>query len=127
MEISNNIIQQIRWSLFAGFLKAMAILGVFAAIGVWTSGNWSLLFVFLALLIGIVVQIYLGTYIPLLNKHDSLLNKHGAIYLDEANKAIARFGIEKLISTQWFETYADDLCRNNPLSESSRPVDMVTV
>jgi len=54
--------------------------------------------------------VYVGKYIPTKNRHDSLLNKYGAIYLAEADRAISKIGMGKMLSTCWFEIYGIELC-----------------
>ena len=56
------------------------------------------------------IIVYLGKYIPTKNRHDSLLNKYGAIYLAEADRAISKIGMSKMLSTRWFEIYGIELC-----------------
>ena len=65
---------------------------------------------FLGLAIFASMVVYLGKYIPTMNRHDSLLNKYGAIYLTEADRAISKIGMGKMLSTCWFEIYGIELC-----------------
>ena len=65
---------------------------------------------FLGLAIFASMVVYLGKYIPTMNRHDSLLNKYGAIYLAEADRAISKIGMSKMLSTRWFEIYGIELC-----------------
>jgi len=65
---------------------------------------------FLGLAIFASMVVYLRKYIPTMNRHDSLLNKYGAIYLAEADRAISKIGMSKMLSTSWFEVYAVELC-----------------
>lgn len=65
---------------------------------------------FLGLAVFAAIIVYLGKYIPTMNRHDSLLNKYGAIYLAEANRAISKIGMGKMLSTCWFEIYGIELC-----------------
>lgn len=110
-----DITQQILRSILVSYFKVAAIVGAMVSIGVWGFGKWDYLYLGIGLLVFGAVQGYVGQYIPLRNKHDSLLNKYGDVYVDEVNKAIARYGIRKLTSTRWFETYADEFCERNKL------------
>ena len=65
---------------------------------------------FLGLAVIAAMIVYLGKYIPTMNRHDSLLNKYGAIYLAEADRAISKIGMSKMLNTRWFEIYGIELC-----------------
>jgi len=65
---------------------------------------------FLGLAVIAAMIVYVGKYIPTKNRHDSLLNKYGAIYLAEAESAISKIGMSKMLNTRWFEIYGAELC-----------------
>ncbi len=65
---------------------------------------------FLGLAVFAAIIVYLGKYIPTMNRHDSLLNKYGAIYLAEADRSISKIGMSKMLNTRWFEIYGIELC-----------------
>jgi hypothetical protein len=57
-----------------------------------------------------VIVVYPGKYVPITSKHESLLNKYGSVYLAEAERAMSKNGMNRMLSTCWFEIYADDFC-----------------
>jgi hypothetical protein len=57
-----------------------------------------------------VIMVYPGKYVPITSKHESLLNKYGSVYLAEAERAMSKNGMNRMLSTCWFEIYADDFC-----------------
>jgi hypothetical protein len=65
---------------------------------------------FLGLAVIAAMIVYVGKYIPTKNRHDSLLNKYGAIYLAEADRAISKIGMSKMLDSRWFEIYGIELC-----------------
>ncbi len=117
MDASKNIIHQIRRSLLVEYVKALIFMGVIVSVVVWITDKREFLFMGLGLMVVGAFQVYLGRYIPLLNKHDSLRNKYGDVYVDEVDKAIGKFGVSKLISTRWFETYADEFCLRSTIGK----------
>jgi len=123
MKDSKEIIQEVRRSYLTSFLKFVVVIGILMSIGAWGFAKWDYFFWGIALLIVGALQLYVGQYIPLRNRHDSLLNKYGDVYVDEVNKAIARYGVAKLTSTRWFETYADEFCERNKIDEAAEPAD----
>jgi len=78
----------------------------------WLTGSTKILYIAPFLILPVVLVTYAGRYIPLSNKHDSLFNKYGDIYVEQISSAVKKHGIRTLINTRWFETYADEDCRN---------------
>ncbi|MCP5090472.1 MAG: hypothetical protein GY949_06090 [Gammaproteobacteria bacterium] len=123
MKNSREIIQEVRRSYLTSFFKFVVVIGILLTIGVWAFAKWDYSFVGVGLLIVGALQLYVGQYIPLRNRHDSLLNKYGDVYVDEVNRAIARYGVAKLTSTHWFETYADEFCERSKIGDAKEPDD----
>lgn len=113
MEDSEEITQQIRRSITTSYLKLAAAVVIIVLIAGVVFGKWDFLLVGIGVLAMGAFQGYVGQYIPLRDRHESLLNKYGEIYVEEVNKAIARYGIPKLTHTRWFDTYADEYCERN--------------
>lgn len=115
MSSSDDIIQQIRRSYLASFLKVSGFVIAIVLVAGFVFGRWDYFLIgFFFLMIG-AAQVFIGQYIPLRNKHDSLLNKYGDVYLEEVSKAIARYGVNTLTSTRWFATYAEEYCEQSKL------------
>ena len=123
MKNSKEIIQEVRRSYLTSFFKFVVVVGILVSIGAWAFTEWNYFFGGIGLLIVGALQLYVGQYIPLRNRHDSLLNRYGDVYVDEVNKAIARYGVAKLTSTRWFETYADEFCERNKIGGAKEPAD----
>ena len=66
-----------------------------------------------------VFQVIFGQYIPVRNRHESLLSQYGEVYVAEAQYAMEQFGMRKLLRTSWFATYAAEFCRRNEQSGKS--------
>ena len=112
---AGDITTQVRRALLvhlAGYVGVAVILGIVVAgnseYGGFTS-NFLTVFV-LAVCFGMIV-VYAGEYVPTMSKHETLLNKYGDVYLAEAERAIARYGVSQMLSTRWFKSYADDFCQ----------------
>ena len=110
-----DIVGQVRRALliqFAGYVGAAAVLGFVVArnaeYGSFTT-NFFTVFV-LAVCFAIIVA-YPGKYVPTMSKHETLLSRYGDVYLAEAERAIAKYGLNQMLSTQWFKSYADDFCQ----------------
>ena len=77
----------------------------------WLEGSMVYFLVGPALLLVGGLQSYFGQYVPISNRHDSLVSKYGDIYVKEFDRAASKHGVGKLITTRWFETYAEDFCK----------------
>ena len=103
---ATDVVKQIRRSLLVRFLGYVVISAVLAAIVAHYSEygdpfiNFFTVFSLEACVAVIVV--YPGNYVPLTNKHESLLNKYGSVYLAEADKAMSKHGMDRMLSTCWF-------------------------
>ncbi len=91
---ATDVVKQIRRSLvqqFVSYLTAAAILAAFVAYHDSRQGNFIIAFfsVFVCAVVFAIIVVYPGRYIPTRNKHESLLNKYGSIYLSEADKAVS--------------------------------------
>ena len=64
------------------------------------------------------IQLYVGVFIPLQNRHESLLNKYSETYVSETFRVFERHGVGKVINTNWFDVYAAEFCER--LSQSSK-------
>ena len=108
------VVKQIRRSLLIRFAVYVAASAFFAAIVVLYSADADVLrdffIVFFLAVVFAVIVVYPGKYVPITNRHESLLNKYGGVYLAEAENAIGKLGIDRMLNTSWFETYAAELC-----------------
>lgn len=94
-----------------GFAKATVVFVVLSFLMYWLNGSTKFFYLSpIFLLIG-GLQLYAGRYIPISNRHDSLVSKYGDVYVKEVTWAANEHGIRKLIKTRWFESYADDFCK----------------
>ena len=109
-----DVVKQIRRSLLIRFLSyvAMSALLATAAARYMEYGSFSANFfmVFVLAMCFAVIVVYPGKYVPITNKHESLLNKYGDVYLAEAGRAMSKNGMDRMLRTCWFEIYADDFC-----------------
>ena len=119
---ADDIVKLVRRSLvqiFVSYLAASAILAAFVAYHYSRQGDFIIAFfsVFVCAVVFAIIVVYPGKYIPTRNKHESLLNKYGSIYLSEADKAVSKHGLYKMLRTSWFETYAGELCDKEPTAD----------
>ena len=96
---------------FSGYVAMSAVLaaivGSYAEYGDFFT-NFFTVFILTVCFAAIVV--YPGKYVPTTSKHESLLNKYGSVYLAEAERAMSKNGMDRMLSTCWFEIYAGDFC-----------------
>lgn len=111
---ATDVVKQIRRSLLIQFLVYVAMSALLATVFARYTEYGTLLTnfftVFVLAVCFSVVVIYPGRYVPITNKHESLLNKYGSVYLAEAERAMSKNGMNRMLSTCWFEIYADDFC-----------------
>ena len=109
------IVKQIRRSLLIRFAVYVTASALLAAVVVLYSADADIFrdffIVFFLAVIFAVVVVYPGKYVPTTNRHESLLNKYGGVYLAEAENAISKLGMDRMLNTSWFETYAAELCK----------------
>ncbi len=109
-----DVVKHIRRSLliqFSGYVAMSALLAYVAArYTEYGSFLTNFFTVFVLAVCFAVVVVYPGKYIPITSKHESLLNKYGSVYLAEVESAMSKNGMNRMLSTCWFEIYADDFC-----------------
>ncbi len=108
---ASDILTAVRRALWIATGKVAAFILVLILGLVWLSDKTHSVAVGVALAVVVVFQVTVGQYIPIKNRHESLLSEYGKTYVAEAEHAIKLFGMRKLISTRWFETYAAEFCR----------------
>ena len=111
MPTVSQVLHQVRRAMAVGFAKFTAYVGVLAVLMYWLTDMDVIFYMAPVILIVAALQVYAGRYIPISSKHDSLFNKYGDAYRQEVTKAVKQHGMDKLISTHWFEVYADEFCR----------------
>ncbi len=111
---ATDVVKQIRRSLLIRFLSYVAVSALLATFAArymeYGSFLTNFFTVFVLAVCFAVIVVYPGKYVPITSKHESLLNKYGSVYLAEAERAMSKNGMERMISTCWFEIYADDFC-----------------
>lgn len=111
---ATDIVKQIRRSLLIRLLSYVAMSALLANFAARSAeyGSFSTNFftVFVLAVCFAVIVVYPGKYVPITSKHETLLNKYGTVYLAEAERAMSKNGMDRMLSTRWFEIYADDFC-----------------
>ncbi len=111
---ATDVAKQIRRSLLILFLVYVAMSALLATVAAYNTEYGTFLTnfftVFVLAVCFAVVVVYPGKYVPITSKHESLLNRYGSIYLAEAERAMSKNGMNRMLSTCWFEIYADDFC-----------------
>lgn len=108
---ANDILIAVRRTLWISTGKAISFLILMGLVLTWLSDNPKYALIGSVLVVVVIFQVIVGQYIPVRNRHESLLSRYGAVYVAEAQHAIKRFGIRELLRTRWFATYADEFCR----------------
>ena len=111
-----QVLPAVRRRMMMDMMKVTVLLAVLAIAPYLLSGETKLFYLAPFSLVVIALLTYTGRYIPISNKHDSLVRKYGDIYVKEVAAAVDEHGFRTLLRTRWFETYADENCRR-----SSRP------
>ena len=111
---ATQVVNQIRRSLLTRFFRYVVMSAVLAALVVrhedYGDSHTNFLTAFVLAVIFAVIVVYAGKYVPVTSKHENLLNKYGHVYLAEAEKAMSKYGMDRMLSTCWFEIYADNFC-----------------
>lgn len=117
---ANDILIAVRRALWISTGKAITILLLMSMALVWLSDKPKYASMGTVFAVVLVFQAIVGQYIPIRNRHESLLSKYGDAYVAEAQHAMDLFGMRKLLRTRWFETYAAEFCRRRvELSDNS--------
>jgi len=105
--------------LFAEYIVSSALAAAIF-IRYWGNGDFfpDVFYPFFALVVFAAIVVYPGKYVPIKNKHESLLNKYGTAYLTEAERAISKIGVSRMLRTSWFEIYAKELCEKEASSDT---------
>ncbi len=116
---ANDILIAVRREVWISFGKSLSILILMSLVLFWILDhrNYAVLGVVFAAVL--LFQAIVGQYIPIRNRHESLLRQYGEVYVAEAQHAMDKFGMRKLIRTRWFETYAAEFCRRNQINGES--------
>lgn len=111
---ASQVLPLVRRRLFFEFAQGAAVIGMLSFLFYSLDGNvTTILYVAPFLLLVPGLQMYAGRYIPISNKHDSLLRKYGDVYIKEVSVAVTNLGIRELLRTRWFESYADEFCKRH--------------
>ena len=108
-----NVLRLVRQQMLIDAARIALFLALLLLLHYGLSGSFKYLPLASVLFVLGVVHMYIGEYVPVSNRHDSLLNRYGDRYVKEVAAAVQKHGVRKLISTKWFETYADDLCERS--------------
>lgn len=114
-----QVLPLVRREMAVDLAKAAIVFGVLAVGPYWLSGSTKSLYLAPFFLLVGALMMYTGRYIPISNRHDSLVRKYGDIYVEEIASAVEEHGVRTLLKTRWFETYADESCRRT--SDSRKP------
>jgi|GEM_PF-5351428 len=111
-----QILPMVRREMVWDLAKAAAFLGTLHILGYWLNGSTKLLYLGPVLLLVGGLHLYGSRYIPISNRHDSLMSQYGDVYVQEVIWAANEHGIRKLIRTRWFESFADEFCKRRAKS-----------
>ena len=108
---ASQVLPLVRRRLYFAFAQGAAAIGVLSLLFYWLNDTIEFFYLGPILLLIAGLQMYVGQYIPISNRHDSLLRKYGDVYTKEVSLAVTNRGIRELLRTRWFESYADEFCR----------------
>lgn len=108
---ASQVLPLVRRRLYFAFAQSAAVIGALSFLSYWLNGTIKFFYLGPVFLLIAGLQLYVGRYIPISNKHDSLLRKYGDVYTKEVSLAVTNRGIRELLKTRWFESYADEFCR----------------
>ena len=108
---SEQILKAVQRSLWIEAGKVLTFVLVLISGLVLLSGKTHYLLVGGGFVVVVVFQLIVGRYLPIRNRHESLLSQFGEAYLAEATVAVDKFGMRELLRGRWFETFAAEFCR----------------
>ena len=109
--LASQVLPLVRRRMYFAFAQGAAVIGMLSFIFYWLNVSTQFLYWGPILILVAGFQQYVGRYIPISNRRDSLLRKYGDVYTKEVSWAVNNRGIQELLKTQWFESYADEFCR----------------